>query len=339
MNTSRKRDRNNDDYSDNRERKIDINNYKTDKLADIDWQFNEPKPKNESIVYFLILSHGAAMYHNANSPIFTEIPENIEYFNKITYAPLGYGNFMPYRKDYNDKTILESIKNLLAKNATPLVNNELIQILPDIDNLSNWQTKTVKNDSIVSSLSNVQKTLSQLQFKSLMLKSNEFYKSIIYTKPKEYRNDNETIIDKDFSTDQIQNTMNIYIAFEKGGRFQIGEPILKTKKYYDFLKINYPYLSEEHINEKLEMITTSDLLKLANFYNYKNVVMIDYSCSVCRSTEGEKVPRDIIMSNRNEYFAGSIKRKINKTKKHITRKLKKSKKVKKVNKNRKTKNV
>jgi ribosomal protein L15E len=55
-------------------------------------------------------------------------------------------------------------------------------------------------------------------------------------------------------------------------------------------------------------------LELAAFYNYKNVIMIDYSCSSVRNDFNTSVSRDIIIEHRDihGYFAGSKNKKLSK---------------------------
>lgn len=91
--------------------------------------------------------------------------------------------------------------------------------------------------------------------------------------------------------------------------------------------------------EYQSVTSTEDLLGYADFCNYKNVVLIDYSCDVCINYSGENVPRNQVINIRNEkintnLFGRGIHKKLKKSKKRrVTRKLQKSKKVKKNRKN------
>ena len=150
MNTSQKR-RLADIDDDNYEPKLKKNNNVKGSLADIDEMVDNYIPnKNEenfSIIYFVILSHGVIPYKSVDddddesnvSPIITTIPATIEYFNKITYAPLGFPNILINSEResgilYNNQYIFNQIKNKLSSEY--LVNYGLIKVLPEVEELS-----------------------------------------------------------------------------------------------------------------------------------------------------------------------------------------------------------
>jgi hypothetical protein len=338
-------------------------------LADIDEMEEIYKPdqnkKDFSIIYFVIVCHGIIRYdaddddENVVTPEFIKtVPANIEYFNKITYTPIGFPNVMPIDKmvdgiKHNNFYIFQQIRDLL--NHEYLVNYELIEALPGVDQLTATRIEIDKqakdrpevklrgNSEIIQKIKTAQNT--PAYSKLLGIREKDLYGSRVYIRDNNDYNSEYMFMNKEFLMDSDKKDWNIYVAFERHGKNQktyleVGEPILTSNHYKDFLIKTIPTefdgkivgfskeTMEEILNEETRKITTSRLLDLAAFYNYKNVVMIDYSCSVVRDKANGKISRDIIMKHRDElgYFAGSKNKNKNKNKKKKTMKKKTMKK-------------
>jgi len=255
----------------------------------IDTNYNDIIPENDSIVYFLILSHGSVIFRNDTEPDYINMPKNIEYLNKITYAPFGFFNY-----ETNDTLILnaitEKIKTSYSENNTPIVENKLIEGLQNVDCVLQMQKKDFEK--------NKDNTKYRCGLKMLIERENQLYQSVVYYKPLE---NNVPIINKSFSISKDDaKDMNIFVVFEKGkdGFLYEGGTVLNSEAYKDFISTSVD--DESEIEGLQNSITTEELLEFADFCNYKNVVIIDYSCDGCRKYNGEKVPRNEVIKIRRE---------------------------------------
>jgi hypothetical protein len=340
----------------------------------IDTTYKDTIPENDSIVYFLILSHGSVNYYK-NKPEYIRTPKkegkSIDYFNKITYAPLGFSNYGT-DDEYMLNSITTKINKFINEKKYPLVNNELIEVLPNVDCVLEMQReslKKLKNASTVSDMSY------KCGLKNLSDREPKLYGSVVYSKGDYDCDDDDKdgddddncditteIINKSFSIGKNDSEhMNIYVVFAKGGKLNTGDKVLNSDKYLKYLanwkiemrkewyddwrnrgRINEDEYEEKIIEitnkayeeeiENINDVTSEELLKFARYCGYKNVIMIDYSCDVCINHDGEKVPRNLVMATRNDFhpFHGrGIHKKLKKTKKHISRKLKQNRKSKK----------
>jgi len=306
----------------------------TDELSKIDENYSDIIPENDNIVYFLILSHGSVDFKD-NVPVYIDIPKNIDYFNKITYAPFGFTNY-----GTNDtlmlKSITEKIKTLYKQTNTPIVENKLIDVLQDFDCVLKTQKEYIEKSKTFSNRDEHIK--SRCGHKMIVEKEDILYQSIVYSKTIE---NNKPIIQKSFSiSEDDSEEMNIYVIFAKGenGFLYEGDEVLNSEVFRDYLS-TISYNDDNAVLEYQSQTSTEELLEFAEFCNYKNVVLIDYSCDVCINYSGENVPRNEVMNIRNEKITTNlvgrgIHKKLKKSKKRrVTRKLRKSKKVKKNRKN------
>ena len=288
------------------------------KLSEIDENYNDITPENDSIVYFLILAHGAVNYFDYE-PAYIYIPRNIEYFNKITYAPFGFNNF-----ETDDKlminSITEKINTLYSQNNTPIVENKLIEGLREVDCVLKMQKEFIERNKHENSYPHIK---ARCGHKMIVNRENQLYQSAVYSKEKDY---DYEIINKSFSIEENDSKeMNIYVVFAKGqrGMLQEGDTVLNSEKYIEYLGRSEKQMKEEikrHLEEKgheydiepdllkikeknkkmAKYITTEELLEFADFCNYKNVVIIDYSCDSCINDDGEKIPRNEVMKMREK---------------------------------------
>jgi len=355
---------------------------------DIDDTYNDIIPENDSIVYFLILSHGSVNFINnnydsddddnddsddaddaddadADDAEYINVSNNLEYFNKITYAPFGFANY-----GTDDKYMLDSIttkiNEFIDKNNSPLVNNKLIASLRQVDCVLEMQKEILENLKNASTVSDL---FHKCGLKILSDREQTLYGSVLYLKDKnrkiDYQDEEITtqIINKKFSIGEKDSEhMNIYVVFAKGGKLNTGDKVLNSDKYFEYLvnlKIEkrkeywdewlekYPRRIKDYNEEMIKItneayeqtkkknfneITTQELLKFAEHYGYKNVIMIDYSCDVCINDCGKTVSRNKVMAIRDcfhQFHGRGIDKKLKKTKKHISRKLKKNRKSKK----------
>lgn len=319
---------------------FNFDNYIT--KADIDDTYNDIIPENDSIVYFLILSHGSVNYYK-NKPEYIRTPKeegkSIDYFNKITYAPLGFSNYGT-DDQYMLNSITTKINEFIDEKKYPLVNNELIEVLPNVDCVLEMQKeslKKLKNASTVSDMSY------KCGLKNLSDREPKLYGSVVYSKG-DYDCDDDKdgddddncdittqIINKSFSIGENDSEhMNIYVVFAKGGNLNTGDNVLNSDKYLEYLanpkiemrkswyddwrkrgRITEDEYEEKMIEitnkvyeeeiENINDVTSEELLKFARYCGYKNVIMIDYSCDVCINHDGEKVPRNLVMATRNDF--------------------------------------
>jgi len=285
---------------------------------DIDDTYDDIIPENDSIVYFLILSHGAVRFNTNYIPYYVDVPHKIDYFNKITYAPVGFSNY-----ETNDPKMLESIKTkikvLNGHENNPIVANKLIESLRQVDCVLEDQTKNMNETPYLND---------RCGQKMLVDRSDLLYESVVHSKTIK---NNSQIMNKTFSTDKNDDgeTMNIYVVFANGGLLKTGDKVLNSKDYINYLSITIE--DKKELLEAQSRSSTKDLLDFAEFCDYKNVVMIDYSCNTCIDDNGERVPRNLVIQERKKkQFAGrGIHKKLKKTKKHISRKLKQNRKSKK----------
>jgi hypothetical protein len=289
------------------------------KLSEIDENYNDITPENDSIVYFLILAHGSVNYIDYE-PGYIYIPRNIEYFNKITYAPFGFNNFAT-DDSLMLNSITEKINTSYSENNEPIVENKLIEGLQEVDCVLKMQKEFIERSKHENSYPHIK---ARCGHKMIVNRENQLYQSAVYSKEK--KDYDYEIINKSFSIEENDSKeMNIYVVFAKGqsGILQEGDTVLNSEKYIEYLGRSEKQMLEEsksiieergheydietkllklkEKNKKMaKYITTEELLEFADFCNYKNVVIIDYSCDVCINDDGEKIPRDEVMKLRRE---------------------------------------
>ena len=105
-------------------------------------------------------------------------------------------------------------------------------------------------------------------------------------------------MNKDYMVDSVDPIQNIYVIFQKGGKFKVGDSILKSEVYEDYVKNVQGYdeddLDYKYDIEMLDSISTESLLELSSIYDYKTVVIIDYSCNICRYYDNKPVSNKTI---------------------------------------------
>jgi hypothetical protein len=360
----------------NNNKPFDLSKYIID--HNIDGNYNDTIPENDSIVYFLILSHGSVNFVNHDDddenknvkPQIIRMPNELEYFNKITYSPLGFANITTINSEELIKqSVEELIKTHFNKNENPLVHNQLSERLPDVDGLLKQQRECL-NRYLTQNDLNDDEIKHKCELISLSQRKLDLYNSVVYDKNN--NNDNIEIINKTFSIDEEDRkymVTNIHVVYTKGGNengnLLAGDNILGSKKYIEYLKdknekeIKKQFYNsvkdrigryESHelagIMKNLEQqaynnaeaykyeITTRELLEFALSLGFKRVIAIDYSCDTCSTQDGKPVPIDLVMHFRkqikeNPLLGRGIDKKLKKTKKHISRKLKKNRKSKK----------
>ena len=249
-----------------------------------------------------------------------EIPENITYFNKITYAPFGSVNLTESDLSYkifdflqkkipnwhNDSVIAEDLAKQLKNAKLAPINEKLLQ------NCDNEKTRAYSH-----SLSHIYKC-----------NPDYFYESIAYDA---YSNKDAQIMNKKFELNErpspINDTgkakipMGIYVAFENGKtkeRYQVDSNVIENENVLDDYEFEcYTPLFEDENGEikdtpdsnisedgKYVIIpetTTAELLKMAETRGYEQVVMIDYTCDVCTNMYTNKtVPRNLSIKYRQK---------------------------------------
>ena len=226
-------------------------------------------PVNGPTVYYVILSHGG--YDIDDNPIYLEVPDGIENFNKITYAPFGMENSLSDQYAYADKHIVNTLKKSLT--ISQPYGDELLEelrLLQLMDTPSSILNKFPKNGSPGRSKD---RTLLHL----LNRNSSDLYQGFVYR-----RSDTNQIpiIDKIYETDDRYTYMNIHVVYQHGGELIVGEEILK--------------------NIVKEAITTKELLELSALKGYETVVMIDFSCDCCIDFKNKRpTPRNVVLRCRD----------------------------------------
>ena len=227
----------------------------------------------------------------------------IPYFNKITYAPLGVQNF----ENTNETEMNASITNIIRTyNKTHpnnlLRGNELIKKLNTLDK--------DKPENLKSKFKQTQSNKAYLQAYLLERNKDQLYQSVELGVP---------IIEKSFSPDKDEsrkhwdiyvvgienadpNTLNT--AIHVGDRiFNDPDPDVK-EGFTSSINVN---IGEDDETTPITSVTTSDLIDLMYFYDFKNVVVIDYSCEFCCPPEGcSFIPRNRVMELRDLKKRGEI---------------------------------
>ena len=314
---------------------IDFSNKKTMPIT-IPQPVTIPKPITipisseslEPIVYYAVNCHGAYSFSSDNKYETVTIPPSIKNIQKITYSPLGSYNYMDHKDD-------ETVLNTLKKFIPPLYNNDSAYGNDLLDHINNMTLLSTPENRLNNFPKTDDKTGTNYRAGLQEIKKNGIYQSVIYNKENKI-----PFMNKDYSVDIQDPIQNIYVVFQKGGEFKVGDSILRSNVYEDYVKNVQGYDEEEDSDykydvEMLDSISTEVLLELSSIYGYKTVVIIDYSCNICRYYDNKPVSRDHVIKIRqsvNENKLGRGKKKVNKSK----RKSKKSKKTK-VNKSKKTK--
>ena len=271
----------------------------------------------EPIVYYAINCHGSYNFFADNTYENVIIPDSIKNIQKITYSPFGASNYMDHD---DDKNILKNLKSYIPKlyMNDAAYGNELLDQIKNMPLLSSPEyilNTNKKTDDISGS-----KYRAGLQ----EIKRNGIYQGVIYNKE-----NNIPLINKNYSTDPKDEFQNIYVVFQKGGKFEVGQSILKSIDYENYLVHVKLYGEDEY---DLETIDTQLLLELSAVNGYKTVVIIDYSCDVCSYYDGKPVQRNKVMEIRqtiNENKLGRGKKPKRKVKSQKNKKIKKTKKTKK----------
>ena len=142
-------------------------------------------------------------------------------------------------------------------------------------------------------------------YKSLIKNEDSLYQSYIYDV---VTNKNTPLIQKNYSIYETDTSnMNIYIAFAVGGELDMEKGnkmlgnIYTPKNYYEQYLLSFLDEEDELNSNMLTQINTQTLLELSEYYGYKKVVIIDYSCDVCiNPTTLNKISKDKVVCLRND---------------------------------------
>ena len=262
----------------------------------------------EPIVYYVVNCHGAYSFTSDNKPETVTIPPRIKNIQKITYSPLGSYNYMDHK---DDETVLNTLKKFIPQ----LYNNDSAYGNDLVDHINNMTLLSTPQNRLNAFPKTDDKTVTNYRATLHEIKRNGIYQSVIYNKE-----NNIPFMNKDYSVDSMDPFQNIYVVFQKGGKFKVGDTILKSEVYDDYVRHVYDYEVE-----MFGSISTESLLDLSFIYGYKTVVIIDYSCNVCRYYDNKPVSRNEVIKIRESVNKKKLGRGgKNKSKKNI-----KSKKVKK----------
>lgn len=285
-----------------------------------------------SVVFFLIKCHG--MYYFTNDqPQYITIPSNIRYVNKITYTPFGNYNLLPNSIKLEKRVIDicdDKCQNYDLPSSDDLIQSlkEKVPLLEEQKKLFNMKQQN-KNQYGIETECDFTK---RCYYKMLFNKEDKIFQSVIYSSNNV--ENNIPIIQKTFKIlpeDDPKFKFNIYVVYQKNGMLSIGDTILSSEVYKNFLSKKRTFSTFLNYQAyDTETITTQQLLEFAEYCNYNNVFIIDYSCSVCKDENGYAFSRDKVMDmdkliTLKQIGKGNNKR--HKSKKiHILRKYKKTNK-------------
>jgi hypothetical protein len=271
---------------------------------------------NDPIVYYVITTHGSIPGYYENNefnPVYFHIPDELNYVNKITQAPLGIYNI---GNEPNDMNIKNEISTMIEDTYNQKIfGKELANKINELNSVLISRAQYNEYGNIGKRLGSV-KNLNEYQKGAL-----ELYRNI----RKEFHSiDNkqsDKFIDKkylvNYKTDGKYR--NIYVIYQNGGELRMNDKIL------DLYFVNKQFTRSTTIYG----INLSELLNFSIEKGYKNVVIIDLSCESCYDFNTNKeidIQSRSMRQYRNESkrqkLWGGRKKRIKKTKK---RKYKKNK--------------
>jgi len=189
-------------------------------------------------------------------------------------------------------SIEKKINTSYSENNEPIVEDKLIEGLQEVDCVLQMQKEFIERSKHENSYPHIK---ARCGHKMIVNRENQLYQSAVYSKTIDI-----PFINKSFSITRYDSKeMNIYVVFAKGqsGILQEGDTVLNSELFRDYLSI---VSDDEEVLRLQNQTSTEELLEFADFCNYKNVVIIDYSCDVCLKENGEKIPRDEVMKLRRE---------------------------------------
>ena len=178
---------------------------------------------NDSVVYFLIVCHGNYVFKD-DKPEYVTISKEIQYVNKITYAPFGFKNILP-----NVLSIRNNVTNIcsdICPSNNLQASDDFIKSLDDrvkvLENQRNSFEIMKRSKAIHGSESNTAFETRCL-YKMLLDKKDQHYQNVIYSSNEQQCN--IPIIQKQFSISpgERNTAFNIYVVFEKNGKLQQDE--------------------------------------------------------------------------------------------------------------------
>jgi hypothetical protein len=168
----------------------------------------------EPIVYYAVNCHGAYSFSSDNKPETVTIPPIIKNIQKITYSPLGSYNYMDHKDD-------ESVLNTLKKFIPPLYDNDSAYGNDLVDHINNMTLLSTPENRLNNFPKTDDKTGTNYRAGLQEIKRNGIYQSVIYNKENKI-----PFMNKDYSVDRVDPIQNIYVVFQKGGKFKVGDSIL-----------------------------------------------------------------------------------------------------------------
>ena len=232
--------------------------------------------EKDSIIYVLILSHGSYEYkeeigeNNILSkedeegnvipliqPNIVVFPENVSFFQKITYTPFGLSNIL---SSYDDSVIhsavTEDLMPYLTEKITGDVLTDKIKNAVLLESIETQLAKPNIDESLISDL------------RKLLQNRDKMYQSYEYDK---YQVSNIPLLNKRFDSfdeDEVEegDEFGIFIAYQENGKLKTGLSFLNKPK---------------------QSITTQSLVNMLSIKGgYKRIILIDFSCDNCKSIYG-----------------------------------------------------
>jgi len=226
----------------------------------------------DNTIYLLCLTNGGCLYEEKREgfkPVYANVPERIQRVSLVTYAPHGCCNM--------ESTMTSRMKKdhflLNQDDYNTKMDKELVEYLQGNDDINNCNIMSKETPSI-------DKPDTYIFQKS----TQHVYSHIGF--------DRENNAPLPFKRWRIDTNTSIFDYFFEDNLYVIAES--RDKKLTQALTIGQPLLNKDHPETN-----TNDLLQMLSEFGYTTVVIIDYSCDVCITRNKDKVPRDVIIDERN----------------------------------------
>lgn len=255
--------------------------------------FNESLPT----IYLLILSHGKVVFvpDSPPKPRMVRIPPEIQYMNKVTYAPLGVSSFSV---GHNERKITDSVMSIIsdANSRGSIIRGSHLskELESHVEIQSPEEIKAIQKSQAKVGISLVDSGFADSYLLGRL--AGQLYQSVEYTESHPAQ-----LMEKEYHTSSSNPNFDIFVVYTKNAhsnlqsQLQPGDRILRP---VPSARGNAMNVARSLSNNPVG-ITTSRLLEFMSSFGYENVILIDYSCDICCETGScERIPRDVIRNYR-----------------------------------------
>jgi len=233
--------------------------------------------EDDSIIYLLILTHGSYEYKaranktNINSkedkqgnvipliqPNNVVFPENVSFFQKITYTPFGLYNIMNGNDDITaHEMITHDLMPYLRQKITGIELTDKIKNEVVFESIETKLARSSGDESMVNDL------------RQLLENRDKICQTYSYDKTQDSNipllNKRFDSFDEDEIEEGLESYHGIFIAHQENGGFETGQRSLYKPD---------------------KTITTQELVNMLSKKGYKRIILIDFSCDICKSFHG-----------------------------------------------------